>query len=88
MKAATRQMMPAATPMYKGRYHVPSKAQGAQLGELSASQDAARAISRLTPKAKLSSLPLNYFASAVVTATISGSAPIPSTKRAASIDHS
>ncbi len=40
---------------------------------------------RLTPKAKLSSCPLNHFASAVVTATISGSDPIPSRKRDTSI---
>ena len=39
---------------------------------------------RLIPKAKLSSLPLNHFARAVVMATISGSEPRPRRKRAAS----
>ena len=54
-------------------------------GELSAATDASRAIVRLIPKAKLSSLPLNHFASAVVTATIIDSAPSPSTVRPAII---
>ena len=40
---------------------------------------------RLMPKAKLSSLPLNHFASAVVMATISGSEPTPRRNRATSI---
>ena len=40
---------------------------------------------RLMPKAKLSSRPLNHLASAVVTATINGSAPTPRKKRATSI---
>ena len=40
-----------------------------------------RVIVRLIPNAKLSSLPLNHFAMAVVTATISDSAPIPNTNR-------
>ena len=37
------------------------------------------------PRAKLSSLPLNHFATPVVMATISDSAPMPKTKRPATI---
>ena len=40
---------------------------------------------RLSPKAKLSSLPLNHLAMAVVTATMSGSAPTPRRKRPAAM---
>ena len=57
----------------------------AQLGELSAETDASRARVRLIPNAKLSSLPLNHFASAVVTAMICDSAPRPSRVRPATI---
>jgi hypothetical protein len=57
----------------------------AQVGELSAATEASRAMVRLMPKAKLSSLPLNHLASAVVTATIIDSAPNPSTVRPAII---
>ena len=46
----------------------------AQVGEFWASHEPARAIIRLMPKAKLSSLPRNHFATAVVTATMSDSA--------------
>ena len=48
---------------------------------MSAATDARRAIVRLIPKAKLSSLPRNHFARAVVTATIIDSAPRPKTVR-------
>ena len=51
----------------------------------SAEADPRRAIDRLMPKAKDSSLPLNHLASAAVAATISGSAPMPSRKRPASM---
>ena len=47
--------------------------------------DPSRETERLSPNAKPSSLPLNHFASTVVAATISGSAPMPSTNRPASI---
>src|SRR5690606_14292978 len=49
----------------------------------SADAEPSRAIDRLMPNAKLSSLPLNHFASTAVAATISGSAPSPSMKRPA-----
>src|SRR5690606_8693676 len=51
----------------------------------SAEAEPSRAIERLMPKAKLSSLPLNHLASTAVAATISGSAPMPSRKRPASM---
>src|SRR5580704_7687433 len=57
----------------------------AQVGELSAATDANREIVRLMPNAKLSSLPLNHLAKAVVTATIMDSAPSPKTVRPAII---
>ena len=57
----------------------------AQLGELSAAKEPRRAIVRFTPKAKQSSLPRNHFAMAVVTATMSDSAPRPNTSRPAAI---
>ena len=60
----------------------------AQLGELSARNDPSRAIVRLRPKAKLSSFPLNHFAIAVVTATMSDSAPRPNTSRPAAMTRS
>ena len=53
----------------------------AQLGELCASSVPKRAITRLMPKAKLSSFPRNHLARAVVTETISDSAPMPKMKR-------
>ena len=40
------------------------------------------------PKAKLSSLPLNHFARAVVTATFSDSAPMPKMRRPAAMSQS
>ena len=52
------------------------------MGDQSADTEPSRAIVRLMPNAKLSSLPLNHFASAVVMATIRGSEPIPSRNRA------
>ena len=55
------------------------------MGELSAATDPSRAMVRLSPKAKESSFPLNHLASAVVTATMSGSAPTPRRKRPAAI---
>ena len=70
--------------MVSGARHVVNNA-CAHEGELSAATDATRATSRFTPKAKPSSFPLNHFANAVVTATISDSAPRPSTNRPASI---
>src|SRR5690606_29528734 len=51
----------------------------------SAEAEPSRASDRLMPKAKLSSLPLTHLASAAVGATISGSAPMPSRKRPASM---
>ncbi len=42
---------------------------------------------RFTPKAKLSSLPLNQAASAVVMATMSDSAPMPKTRRPVAMIH-
>ena len=77
-------MTPAATAMVSGARQVVNNA-CAHDGELSAATDAMRATRRFTPKANPSSLPLNHFASAVVTATISDSAPRPRTKRPASI---
>src|SRR5438552_18935982 len=56
-------------------------AECAQVGEFCASQVPSRAIIRLMPKAKLSSLPRNHLATAVVTATINDSAPSPNTSR-------
>src|SRR5438045_2134879 len=85
MIAEITQMTPATTPSHSGVRQVPSKNRPAHEGEVSAAVDAERAMRRLTAKAKLSSLPLNHLASAVVTATINGSAPIPNTKRAASM---
>ena len=52
-------------------------------GDQSAEAEPSRAIERLMPNAKPSSLPLNHLASTAVTATISGSAPRPSRKRPA-----
>ena len=60
-------------------------AQLAHDGELSAANDPSRAIVRLMPNAKLSSFPLNHFATAVVTATMSDSAPRPNSSRPAAI---
>src|SRR5450756_2613679 len=60
----------------------------AQPGELSAANDPSLAIVRLMPKAKLSSFPRNHRAIAVVTPTISDSAPRPNTKRPATITES
>ena len=57
----------------------------AQLGELCASIVPKRAISRLMPKAKLNSFPRNHLAIAVVTATMSDSAPMPKMKRPAAM---
>src|ERR1022692_1516364 len=50
-------------------------------GDCCARSDPAREIIKLIPKAKLSSLPRNHLATAVVTATISDSAPKPKIKR-------
>ena len=57
----------------------------AQVGAFRAAKEPRRAIVRLTPKAKDSSLPRNHLAIAVVTATMSDSAPSPKTSRPAAI---
>jgi hypothetical protein len=57
----------------------------AQPVDQSALAEPSRAMVRLMPNAKLSSLPLNHLASAVVTATMSGSAPTPSRNRPAAM---
>src|ERR1022692_1500441 len=54
-------------------------------GDCCARSDPAREIIRLIPKAKLSSFPRNHLAIAVVTATISDSAPRPKTNRPVAI---
>ena len=56
-----------------------SYAEEAHVGELRAANDPSLAMVRFIPNAKLSSLPLNHFATAVVTATIRDSAPSPKT---------
>ena len=62
-----------------------SYAQPAHDGELRAANDPSLAIVRLMPKAKLSSFPLNHLPIAVVTATMSDSAPRPKISRPAAI---
>ena len=57
----------------------------AQVGEFSARKEPSRAIVRLTPKAKLSSRPLNQRAIPTVTETIRDSAPIPNISRPAAM---
>src|ERR1700747_1651828 len=60
-------------------------AEWAQVGEFWASQVPRRETVRLIPNAKLSSLPRNHFAIAVVTATMRDSAPMPNTSRPAAM---
>ncbi len=76
--------MPTATEMRSGPCQWANSGL-AQLGELSAANEPSRAMVRLMPKAKLSSLPLNQRAMAQVTATMSDSAPRPKTRRPAAI---
>ena len=57
----------------------------AQVGEFSAANEPRRQMVRMTPKAKLSSLPLNQRASAATTATFKDSAPMPKMSRPAAI---
>src|SRR5512136_1015904 len=82
--APTTHIVPNATEMSSGHCQL-AKALLASVGELSAAKDPSRAIVRLIPKAKLSSLPRNHRAMAVVTATISDSAPSPNSRRPATI---
>ncbi len=60
-------------------------AKPAQLGDTCAPSDPSREMVRLSPNARLSSLPLNQRAIAVVTATISDSAPRPNSRRPAAM---
>ena len=80
MTGATTQSVPKATVISSGVCQL-SNAPLAQLGEFKARNEPSRAIVKLTPKAKLSSLPLNHFAMAQVTETISDSAPMPKISR-------
>src|SRR5688572_28571171 len=68
------QKVPIPTAMTSGHCQL-SQAGRAQVGELSARNDPRRAMVRFTPKANDSSFPLNQRASAVVTETMSDSAP-------------
>jgi hypothetical protein len=78
------QNVPKATEMSRGHCQF-SNAGRAQVGELSAKKEPSLAIVRLTPNAKESSLPLNHFAIAVVTETMSDSAPRPKMSRPVAI---
>src|SRR5277367_2181071 len=74
--APVTQKVPKPTEINNGERQL-LYANRAQVGEFCASHDPSRAIIRLIPKAKLNSLPRNHLAVAVVTATISDSAPSP-----------